>query len=70
MRTMTIEVTEHVSFKAAVLCAKHNKGRVALMLGRDYVTTTQDEADRLAAAGVGFAYLFIKDGQYMTVPVN
>lgn len=70
MRTMTIEVTEHKTFKAAVLCAKHNKGRIALMLGRDYVTTAQEEADRLASAGVAFAYIFIKGGKYMTVPVN
>ncbi|GHV09752.1 hypothetical protein AGMMS50229_20380 [Campylobacterota bacterium] len=69
MRTMMIEVTEHRTFKDAVEYAKKHK-LVAIQVGRSFVTTTESETDRIAEAGVEFAYLFIKDGKYLTVPIN
>ncbi len=67
---MTIKAATHRTFKAAADHAEQNEGLVALMVGHRYLTTTEAEADRIAAAGVSFAYLFIKDGKYLTVPVN
>jgi hypothetical protein len=43
---------------------------VAITVGGRHQVVTQAEADRLAAAGVGFAYLTEVDGRVVTVPVN
>ena len=66
---MTIEGTTHRTFKDAVDHA-HKHKIVAIQVNRGFVTTTESEVDRIAEAGISFAYLFIKDGKYLTVPVN
>ncbi len=47
-------------------------GAVAIMVGTRRLVTGQPEADRLAAAGVSFAYLcrFGVGDLIMTIPVN
>lgn len=50
-------------------------GDAVISLGRKYYVTTRAEADRIAAAGIEFAYVFdhdMPDGtkRIMTVPVN
>ena len=60
--------------KAIQWASASGKGRASLVEGRNYVAE-QVEIDRLAAAGVEFAYLCdheMPDGTHriMTVPVN
>jgi hypothetical protein len=42
----------------------------AILLGGENLVVSQEEADRLAAAGVSFAYLCDDAGQIVTIPVN
>ena len=42
----------------------------AIRLGGTNLVVSEADADRLAAAGVAFAYLCDCDGQMLTVPVN
>ena len=67
-----------IEFKSADEAIQHGnasgRGKAILLGGRHYVME-QPEIDRLAAAGVGFAYLTVHerpDGTelVMTVPVN
>jgi hypothetical protein len=74
---MTIEfkATEFSTASEAIQWANASgRGRAVLLSGKNYVME-QSEADRLAAAGVEFAYLCdheMPDGSHriMTVPVN
>jgi len=46
-------------------------GGEAILLGGEYLVVTQQDADRLAAAGGEFAYLVESDDfRLMTIPVN
>jgi len=66
-----------IGFPSAFDALQHTEaagGKAVLLDGRNFVMT-QDEADRVAAAGVEFAYLVqhqMPDGDYrvMTIPVN
>jgi hypothetical protein len=75
---MTIEFTA-IEFDTAGEAIQHydasGYGDAVITLGGKYYVTHKAEADRLAAAGVAFAYLYdheMPDGTYrtMTVPVN
>jgi hypothetical protein len=45
-------------------------GGTAILLDAQHLVVPQEEAERLQAAGVSFAYLFELGGRVMTVPVN
>jgi len=45
-------------------------GGVAILVGGKRLVVAQAEADRLAEAGVEFAYLLDHHGRIVTVPVN
>ena len=71
---MTIEAIE---FESAVEATQYAdaRGREAILLSGKTLVIAQREADRLAEAGIEFAYLCdheMPDGTYriMTVPVN
>ena len=75
-RTITIKAAE---FDSANEAFQHfyasGQGDVVISVDRRYLVTTQAEADRLAAAGVEFAYLNLHempDGseRILSVPVN
>ncbi len=76
MKTMTFEAIEFDSAHEAIqhYYASGHGDRVIQLGGKAYLTT-EAEAERLAAAGVEFAYVFdhdLPDGRnvIMTVPVN
>lgn len=76
MKTLTFKAIEFKSVGEALqyYCAGEYGHRVIQLGGKAYLTT-KAEADRLAAAGVEFAYAFdhdLPDGRnvIMTVPVN
>ena len=65
-----VRATPHASSIRAIAAARSRRGLVAALLnGRPY-TLSRAEAERLAAAGGSFAYLFSCRGRVMTVPVN
>ena len=75
---MTIEFTA-IEFDNADEAIQHTyadpRDGVAVLLGGEHYVMHKTEAERLAAAGVEFAYLFdhdLQDGRniIMTVPVN
>jgi hypothetical protein len=73
---MTIELhaTEFTHARAAIAHAQATGG-VAIQVASKILATTRAEADRLAATGAEFAYLFnhrLPDGALcvVTVPVN
>ena len=74
MRDVTFKVTEFEMAGATIQHAEAAGCEAILLGGRNFVMT-QDEANRVATAGVEFAYLVqheMPDGdcRIMTVPVN
>ena len=73
--TIKFHATEFATADEAIQWANASgKGEVVLLDGKNYVME-QSEADRLAAAGVEFAYLCdheMPDGEHriVTIPVN
>ena len=73
----TIEI-KGIEFDSAGEAIQHENasGRgVAVTVGGKYLVVEQAEADRIAAAGVSFAYLTLHEGpdgtdRVMTVPIN
>ncbi len=61
-----------VRFATARQATQHARaaGRKAIRLGGQTLVVQPEEADRLAAAGVYFAYLTEHQGRIVTVPVN
>jgi hypothetical protein len=70
-KTKIIEVhgVECATAREAIQNARAEAG-VAIRIGDKILAVTQQEADRLAAAGIAFAYLCDRQGQIMAVPVN
>jgi hypothetical protein len=64
---------EAIEFPSAHEAIQHSfasrQGEAILLEGKNLVVS-QEDADRLAAAGVSFAYLCDDAGRIMTVPVN
>jgi hypothetical protein len=64
---------EAIEFPSAHEAIQHSfasrQGEAILLEGKNLVVSQQD-ADRLEAAGVSFAYLCDDAGQIVTVPVN
>jgi hypothetical protein len=69
---ITIRATEHPSAHEAIQHLDVSDDDRAVLIDGKYLTLKQAEADRLAEAGVEFAYLFHHEstGRVMTVPVN
>ncbi len=55
--------------RAAIAHAR-DAGGTAILLDAQHLVVPQQEAERLQAVGVSFAYLFEHGGRIMTVPVN
>ena len=74
MNTIHFHAIEFDTAGDAIQHTEAAGGEAILLDGRNFVMT-QDEATRIAAAGVEFAYLVqheMPDGEYriMTIPVN
>jgi hypothetical protein len=74
MQTITFKAIEFDSAGDALQHTEAAGGKAILLDGRNFAMT-QDEADRIAAAGVEFAYLVqheMPDGDWrvMTIPIN
>ena len=64
---MEIRASEFRTARAAI--AARGEGTAIRLEGR-FLVVTRETADRLAEAGVEFAYLGVRDGRVITVPVN
>ena len=67
---ITIRATEHPSAHKAIQHLEVSGDDHAVLVGNKYLTLKQAEAQRIAAAGVEFAYLIDHQGKIMTIPVN
>ena len=67
---ITIRANEHASAHEAIQHLDVSADDHAILVGRKYLTLTRAEAERIAAAGIEFAYLVDRDGTIMTIPVN
>jgi hypothetical protein len=67
---ITIRGTEHRSAHEAIQHLDVSGDDHAILIGTKYLTVTKAEAERIAAAGVEFAYLIDQNGKIMTIPVN
>jgi hypothetical protein len=74
----TINAREHTNAREAIQARKNPATICAIMIGVDggrrvaYLTLARGDAERLEAAGIGFAYLSYNQasGRIMSVPVN
>ena len=67
---ITIRGTRHRSAHEAIQHLSVSGDDHAISVGGTYLTVAKNEAQRLEASGIPFAYLFDRDGQIMTVPIN
>ena len=67
---ITIRATEHPSAHEAIQHLDASGDDHAIAVGDKYLTLKQAEVERIAAAGVEFAYLVDHHGKIMTIPVN
>ncbi|MCX7428040.1 MAG: hypothetical protein NTW96_20730 [Planctomycetia bacterium] len=67
---ITIRATEHPSAHEAIQHLDVSGDDHAILVGQKYLTLKQAEVERIAAAGIEFAYLVDRDGTIMTIPVN
>ncbi len=67
---ITIRATEHPSAHEAIQHLEVSGDDHAILVGNKYLTLKQAEVERIAAAGVEFAYLIDHQGKIMTIPVN
>jgi len=67
---ITIRGTRHRSAHEAIQHVSVSGDDHAISVGGTYLTVAKNEAQRLEASGIPFAYLFDRDGQIMTVPIN
>lgn len=72
MRTndITVRATEHRNAHEAIQHLDVSSDDHAILLDGKYLSAKQAEVDRLATAGIEFAYLVDHDGKIMTIPVN
>ena len=69
-KNITIRATEHASAHEAIQHLEVSGDDRAILLDNKYLTLKQAEVERIAAAGVEFAYLIDHHGKIMTIPVN
>jgi len=67
---ITIQATEHRNAHAALQHLDVSGDDHAILVDGKYLTAKQAEVERIAAAGVEFAYLVDHQGKIMTIPVN
>jgi hypothetical protein len=67
---ITIQATEHPNAHAALQHLEVSGDDHAILVGGKYLTVSEAEAERIAAAGIEFAYLVDHHGKIMTIPVN
>jgi len=67
---ITIRATEHPNAHEAIQHLDVSGDDHAILVGARYLTVTKAEAERIAAAGIEFAYLVDHHGKIMTIPVN
>jgi hypothetical protein len=67
---VTIRATEHRSAHEAIQHLDVSGDDHAILLDGKHLSAKQVEVDRLAAAGVEFAYLVDHHGKIMTIPVG
>jgi hypothetical protein len=65
----SLPAPEYPTLRAAAEAARAAGGRAVFLGGRNLVLTPA-AADRLEAAGVGFAYAHVLHGRVVTIPVN
>jgi hypothetical protein len=72
MRTneITIRATEHRSAHEAIQHLDVSGDDHAILVGGKYLTARQAEVEKIAAAGIEFAYLVDHHGKIMTIPVD
>ena len=72
MRTneITIRATEHPSAHEALQHLDVSGDDHAILVGGKYLTLKQAEVERIAAAGIEFAYLVDHQGTIMTIPAG
>ena len=68
--TITIQATEHPSLHQAIQHLDVSGDDHAILVDNKYLTVKTPEAERIAAAGIEFAYLVYHHGKIMTIPVN
>ena len=67
---ITIRATEHTNAHEAIQHLDVSGDDHAILLDGKYLTAKQAEVEKIAAAGVEFAYLADHHGKIMTIPVN
>ena len=67
---ITIRATEHPTAHEAIQHLEVSGDDHAILVGGKYLTVTKAEAQRIAAAGIEFAYLVDHHGEIMTIPVH
>jgi hypothetical protein len=69
-RTIRLRAVEFPSAHEAIQYSEADGRGTAIHLGGKNLVVAEADAERLAAAGVYFAYLFDHRGRVVTVPVN
>jgi hypothetical protein len=67
---ITIRATEHPTAHQAIQHLEVSGDDHAILVGDKNLTAKRAEVDRLAEAGIEFAYLVDHQGKIMTIPVN
>jgi hypothetical protein len=69
-KNITIRGTEHPSAHEAIQHLDVSGDDHAILVDNKYLTLKQAEAEKIATAGIEFAYLVDHQGKIMTIPVN
>ncbi|HBO44120.1 MAG TPA: hypothetical protein DD670_09350 [Planctomycetaceae bacterium] len=67
---VTIRGTRHASAQEAIAQVSVSRDNHAIVVGGTYLSVAKAEAERLEASGIPFAYLCVRDGRIVTVPVH
>ena len=70
INNVTIPATEHPSAHEALQHLEVSGDDHAILIGGKYLTAKTPDVEKIAAAGIEFAYLVDHQGKIMTVPVN
>jgi hypothetical protein len=68
--TIEFEVVEFLTTHEAIQHSFSSRRGETILLGSKNLVVSQENADRLAAAGASFAYLCDDAGRIVTVPIN
>ena len=70
LKNITIRATEHRSAHEALQHLDVSGDDHASLLGGKYLSAKQVEVEKIAVAGIEFAYLVDHQGKIMTIPAN